>query len=171
MDSLGKVFSLFFVVILLFLVPLHDEARRMDTMSQVYVSNETTEFVNNIKNKGYITVEMYQRYIEVIDRTNNLYDVQIVHSHKIVEPFVNEAEMIEEGKYIIRFFDTYTDEILEAFDKGDTYYFSQGDYINVSIRNRNKTLSDHIFSFLSFRNVPTEKIFVTYGGMIRDEVR
>lgn len=171
MNSLGKVVNIFFIIILLFLVPLHDMARRADTMSQVYVSNETTEFVNNIKNKGYITVEMYRRYIETIDKTNNLYDVQIVHSHKVVEPFVNEDETIEEGRYVTRFFDTYQDEILEVFDKGEIYHFSQGDYINVTIKNRNQTLSNQIFSFLSARNVPTVQIFVTYGGMIRDEAR
>jgi len=171
MNSLGKVVSVFFMIILLFIVPLQDMARRADTMSQVYVSNETTEFVNTIKNKGYLTVEMYRRYIEAIDRTNNLYKVQIVHSHKIVEPVVNENETIEEGRYITRFFDTYQDEILEEFDKGEVYHFSQGDYINVTVKNRNKTLANQIFSLLSVKNVPTVEIFVTYGGLIRDEVR
>ena len=147
----------------MFLVPLQDSARKADAVSQIYISNETTEFVNNIKNKGYITLEMYKRFIQNIDKTNNLYDIQIVHSHRLIEPLVNADRIVEEH-YTVRYYNTYQDEILETFDEGNIYYFSQGDYINVNIKNRNKTLADRI-------TVSNGKIFVTYGGMIRDEFK
>lgn len=163
LNSLDKVVGIALIVLLMFLVPLQDSARKADAISQIYISNETTEFVNNIKNKGYITVEMYKRFIQNIDKTNNLYDIQIIHSHRLVEPLVN-VDGIVEGHYAVRYFNTYQDEILKTFDKGNIYYFSQGDYINVSIKNRNKTLADRI-------TVSNGKIFVTYGGMIRDEFK
>lgn len=147
----------------MFLVPLQDSARKADAVSQIYISNETTEFVNNIKNKGYITLEMYKRFIQNIDKTNHLYDIQIVHSHRLIEPLVNADRIVEEH-YTVRYYNTYQDEILETFDEGNIYYFSQGDYINVNIKNRNKTLADRI-------TVSNGKIFVTYGGMIRDEFK
>lgn len=163
LNSLDKVVGIALIVLLMFLVPLQDSARKADAISQIYISNETTEFVNNIKNKGYITVEMYKRFIQNIDKTNNLYDIQIIHSHRLVEPLVNVGGIVEEH-YMVRYFNTYQDEILKTFDKGNIYYFSQGDYINVSIKNRNKTLADRI-------TVSNGKIFVTYGGMIRDEFK
>lgn len=163
MNSLDKVVGIAFIVLLMFLVPLQDSARKADGISQAYISNETMEFVNNVKNKGYITADMYKRFIYHIDKTNNLYDIQIVHSHRLIEPLINENGTVEEH-YTIRYFNTYQDEILETFDEGNIYYFSQGDYINVSIKNRSKTLADRI-------TISSGRILVTYGGMIRDEFK
>lgn len=171
MNSLDKIISIILIVLLMYILPVLYNAQKQDTITQSYVSNETTELVTNIKNKGYITVEMYQKFINKIDKTNNLYNVEIIHSHKLIEPLYDIETNVFLGDYTTRYYNTYQDEIMSSFDTDGIYYFKQGDFISVKIVNRNKTLATKLMEFMYSSSIPKEQIFVTYGGMIRDETR
>ncbi|HHT97960.1 MAG TPA: hypothetical protein GXZ90_08725 [Clostridiales bacterium] len=169
MESFNNMLAIMIAVILMFIFPLLYFAQKQDMITQIYVSNETTNFVNNIKNKGYLTSDMYQRYIENIGNTNNVYKVEIKHSRKMVNAEYDEdsGELLEE--YYIVYIDYYEDEIIQALSENNIYYFSQGDYISLKVSNKVPTLASKIMQALYKTNIPNEQILVTYGGMIRDE--
>lgn len=145
-------------------------AQKQDAITLIYVTNETSKFVDSIKNTGFLSRTMYMDYINKIDNTNNLYNIEITHSHKIVEPIYDETTGIFLDDFDTYYINTYQDEIFDAFDQGEDYYFSHGDYISVTVVNRTKTLATKLMELLYHIDIQEEQILVTYGGMIRDEV-
>jgi hypothetical protein len=169
MDAFGKVVAIFAGVILLFIAPLFYMAQKQDSISQLYVTQETIRLTDNIRMSGVLTQTMYKDYIERIDKTGNLYELEILHAQKKVAPDYDEITDTVLDKVDSYFYNTYEDEIYQAFDEGKDYYFAQGDYISIKVVNRNKTMAGRITSYLSRGNNSEVSILVTYGGMIRDE--
>lgn len=170
MNPLSKIIAIILSVILMFIVPIMYMAQKQDVISQSYVSNETTVFIDNIKNSGYISMEMYMDYIHKIDATNNLYSIEMVHANKIVEPLYDENTGTFLEDYYIYYVNTYQDKILETLDQGKDYKFNQGDYISITVVNQTKTIATRLMELFYSSDVPDEQILVTYGGMIRDEM-
>lgn len=170
MNAFSKIVAFLLAAIILFLGPLLYIAQKQDAISQVYVSDETTKFVNSIKNTGFLTSVMYMDYIKKIDQTNNLYKIEIIHSHKVVEPLYDEDTGTFLNDYNIYYTNTYQDEVLNTFDQGEDYQFSRGDYLSVTVVNRSKTLATKLMELFYRADIPDEQILVTYGGMIRDEI-
>lgn len=170
MDSFSKIISIFLAVILMFLSPLLYMAQKQDTMSQLFVSSETTGFIDNIKNSGYVSKSMYEDFIKKIDKTGNLYQIEFTHCHRRVEPLVevNTNDILHD--FSVYYYNTYEAEIFDAFDRDQDYYFNRGDYISIRVYNRNKTIATAIIEGILSKDVEDIQIAVTYGGMIRDEV-
>lgn len=169
MDSFSSIISIFVAVIIIFIYPLLYLAQKQDMITEVYVSNETTYFVNNLRNKGYLSLEMYQNYIDNLSATRNVYDVKITHSKKMVNLEYDEETKVFLDKYYTSYIEYYEDEIIEVLDKGMDYSFSQGDYVNIKVVNISPTLAVRIMRALYRTNIATEQILITYGGLIRDE--
>lgn len=170
MESFSKIVAIFLAVILLFISPLLYLAQKQDSISLLYVSGETTKLIDNIKNSGYISKRMYDNFIKSIDRTGNLYRIEITHSHRKVEPLmdVNTDAILQD--YSVYFYNTYEAEIFEAFDRNEDYYFNRGDYISIQVSNKNKTTAVSILESILSKDIEDTQIVVTYGGMIRDEI-
>lgn len=56
-DSLSKIVAIVLAVLLMFIIPIKSEFERLDDISRIYVLNETTKFVDRVRNLGYITPE------------------------------------------------------------------------------------------------------------------
>lgn len=169
MNSFSKIVCFFLAAIVMFLGPLLYMAQKQDAISQNYITNETAKFVDSIKNTGHLSSKMYMDYIRKIDATNNLYKIEIVHSHKIVEPVYDENTGTFLNEYNTYYRNTYQDDIMDSFDRGVEYYFTQGDYISLTVFNRTRTLATKLMELFYSWDIPDEQILVTYGGMIRDE--
>ena len=170
MNSFSKIIAFLLAAIIMFIGPLLYMAQKQDAISQNYVSNETTKLVDSVKNSGFLSRNMYLDYIKKIDNTNNLYKIEIVHSHKVVVPLYDENTGVFLNDYDTYYTNTYQDEIYDSFDHGEDYYFKQGDFISVTVVNRTKTLATKVMELFYRTDIPDEEILVTYGGMIRDEV-
>ncbi|MGB8455268.1 MAG: hypothetical protein WCD89_23420 [Anaerocolumna sp.] len=170
MNSFSKIVAFILVAIIMFLGPLLYMAQKQDSINQSYISNETTRFVDSIKNTGLMSREMYMDFIRKIDHTNNLYKIEIIHSHKVVEPEYDENAGVFLNDYFTYYTNTYQDEIVSAFDQGEDYNFSQGDYISITVVNRTRTLATKLMELFYRADIPEKQILVTYGGRIRDEV-
>lgn len=170
MNSFSKIISILIAVVLMFVAPLLYYSQKQDAITQAVIEKETTEFINTIRNNGYVTRDMYKRFIEKIDKTGNLYNIEICHAHRKTVPNYDESTNTVLDGYYSYNLNTYQDEIFESFDKDEDYLFNQGDFISVTVTNRNKTMATRIMEAIYSRALQTEQIIFTYGGMIRDEV-
>jgi hypothetical protein len=169
MNPFSKIVAILIAAIIMFISPLLYMAQKQDIISQTYVSNETIKFIDNIKNTGVIDAKTYQAYVNKIDATGNIYDIEIVHAHKVVDPLydVNTGAFLND--YDIYYTNTYSSDILATFDEGKEYYFSQGDYISITVKNRSKTFATKLMESFYRTDIDDEQILVSYGGLIRDE--
>lgn len=176
-ESLSKIFALILFVLLLYLFPVENMLTRQDDVTRVFVLNETTKYVDSVRNLGYITPLMYLQYTQNLSATGLTYDVKMEHMHCSVNPvYIDPVDITSfQYDYSLNYMTTYTDEISEVLFPGipspndNIYHFSKGDYFNVTISNKNKTIATKVQEMLIMADLPIKRIIVNYGGMIRDE--
>ena len=76
-DSLITVVVIALVAVLMFVFPLMTMSDRTDDVSQLTVDTATTEFVDNVRTTGKLTLDNYGKYVENISSTGNAYDVEM----------------------------------------------------------------------------------------------
>lgn len=145
-DSLGKVVSIFIAVILMFLVPVKFYMERQENLNQTYLMTETVYLVDAIRNRGGISKEIYEEYLEKVSLLDGIYEIELKHVHfNYKSP--EERKIIREDSY-------YTRQILEVLYRDGEYPMDLGDFFQVELY-----IYDH----------GIEVPMVYYGGSIRYE--
>jgi len=87
-DTLQRVFAILIAVIIFFLLPLYIAFEKKDDISYSLALRITTNFVENVKSKGYLSKEMYDNYISRLAVTGNVYDIKLEHIAKKYNPVI-----------------------------------------------------------------------------------
>lgn len=144
-DSLTTIVAIFLAAILMFVFPLSAISEMNDQEALAMVQTYTTEFVDQIRAKGKITVEDYDAYIQKLNATGNSYDVnfevQIADSNPGKK---TENQQIGDTTY----YGVYTSQVQNMLNSNGQYNLKEGDYVNVSVKNTNTTISQMIKSVL-----------------------
>lgn len=147
-DSLITIVAIFLAAILMFVFPLAAISEMNDQEALAMVQSYTTEFVDQIRAKGKITIDDYNSYVQKLYATGNSYDVdfevQIADSNPGKK---TENQQIGDTTY----YGVYTSQImadLNDANKGNCYRLKEGDYVNVHVKNTNTTISQMIKSVL-----------------------
>ena len=70
-DSLITIIAIFLAAILMFIFPLMTMSDRTDDVSQLVVETATTEFVDNVRSTGKLTLADYDAYVQEISASGN----------------------------------------------------------------------------------------------------
>ena len=144
-NSATTIIAIFLAAILMFVFPLAAIADRNDDTSQMYVQTALDEFVNTVSAKGRLTKDDYDRLEAKLSSTNNSYDIELTISVADVNPGkkTNNTQIGDTTYYSI-----YTTQILSTLNANKTYGLKEGDYIKVSVKNTNRTISQMIKNVL-----------------------
>lgn len=157
-DSLSIVFAFIIALILMFFVPLLDTWEMQDNLSYVVTYAAVTDFVDTVRNSGYISQAAYDTFLIKLATTGNSYDVTMEHR--------------EFNEDIDAYLNTYTNEILDVIEEGNEYKLDKYDYFYVTVKNTNKTQASVLSEFFTSNNDTNFKIGAAYGGVVwavRDE--
>ena len=77
---LQRVVSILISVVIFFILPIYIAYEKKDDISYALALKITTDFVDNVNSKGYITSEMYDDFIAELAVTQNSYDVYMEHT-------------------------------------------------------------------------------------------
>lgn len=91
---LQKLIMYLLAVLLLFIYPVYTAFEKKDDISHMIVAKATHLLVDNVRNKGYLSLNMYNGYNEIINITGNFYDVKMEVKSKRYDPIVNIYECI-----------------------------------------------------------------------------
>lgn len=168
-NSFSEVVMIIITCFLFFIYPIYSVVQKEDAIVQAYVNEETTEFVDMIRNNGYLSDDMYSLFQKKILKTNNRYEIKMIHRHKQINPIYSDDGRLQDDVNVI-YHNTYEEDILrKIYEEDGIYKMNQGDFISVSIYNTNPTLSSRFQEFFLGTSVQ-HSICVRYGGMIRDEI-
>ena len=177
MEAFSKFIAIILVAIALFVVPVVHMGEQKDAITQSYVSERVTAFVEDVKKQGRITQGMYDKFLADLDDTNVVYDISMTHTHTEVSPTFTKDGSVEEVKEYDMCY--YTEEILDGIysHEADTnagevngeYRLSKGDYFTMTVTNKHSTLATKIRSRVFETEFPKTSIYVIYGGRIQDE--
>lgn len=138
-DNLQRVFSVLISVLILFLMPLYITFEKMDDISYSLALKITSNFVDTVNAKGYITEEMYNDFVKELSVTGNMYDVKMEHVAKKYNPVYY---IYDDEKNVVEVLD-YAMYTLEISNSENTKITVNGkDY---TIRDKaNESLKDNI---------------------------
>ncbi|MFS0841360.1 hypothetical protein [Paenibacillus sp. 1P03SA] len=182
---MAKYLSFTFVIIvsllLLYFYPMLNSYEQMDQISYNVTYKATTNFVDSVRTKGYITPTMYNDFQKELGKTDNLFDVQLEHDQKKYTPvYADPADPNTfKGEYGVHYEGFFNEQILGKLfpdnnlplnDPSRRYLLRVGDTFSVTVKNKNMTKATLVRDFLNNGNTsdPT-RIYVPYGGMVLNE--
>lgn len=176
-DNLSIVITMLVFVVLIVIFPLYNYFERQDDMSYNLALKETTAFVDEVLNSGYVDQQMYDDFVDKLAATGNIYDIQL-EGHEKVKVKEDEDGNTYNEQYLI----SYNDDIFSSIDSNNSvnmsnitkkniingaYFLNEGDQFYVKLKNANTTMAGAIFNTI----VPTSKkdrIVVNYGGIVKN---
>ena len=141
-ESLITITAIFLAAILMFVFPLASISEMNDSETLAAVQAYTTEFVSQIANKGKITQEDYDMYIQKLYSTGNSYDTKIEVHISDANPGKKGTIQIGDNTYYV----VYDSQINEQLESEGVYVLKEGDYVKVSYENTNQTIHQMIMS-------------------------
>lgn len=166
-DTLITVIAIFLATILMFIFPLMSVAERSDDISQLTVQTATTEFVDNSRAVGKITIQNYNKIVSTLAATGNAYDIEM--ELKILDENIGKKSAWTQGTVIGEnvYYSIYTSQIYSVLEKSEVYAMKEGDIFSVSVKNTNKTMAQTIRSvFYSISGSNTYSIAAQHSGVV-----
>lgn len=146
-DTLITVIVIGLVAVLMFVVPVMTMADRTDDISQLTVQTATTEFVNDVRTTGRLTMDKYGKYIETISSTGNAYDVEMEIKVLDENPGkkTTQAQSTKIGENV--YYSMYTSQILDAIDNNKILALKEGDIFSTSAKNSSPSMAEELKNF------------------------
>ncbi len=148
-DILMSIIAIVLATILMFIFPLMTMSDRTDDISQLSVKLATTEFVDDVRTSGKITLERYGEFLEALGSTGNIYNVEL--EIKVLDE--NPGKKITEASRYTQigenvYYSVYTSQIEGIlYNDNNIYYLKEGDIFSVSVKNTNQTIAQQLKNF------------------------
>ena len=151
-DTLITVIAIVLAAVLMFIFPLMTMSDRTDDVSQLSVETATTEFVDDVRTTGRLSIDKYNSFVQTIASTGNSFDVemtlQVLDENPGKKTTQVESTKIGENVY----YTMYTSQILDEIDRTENgknvvLALKEGDIFSASVQNTNSTLSQQLKNF------------------------
>ena len=151
-DTLITVIAIVLAAVLMFIFPLMTMSDRTDDVSQLSVETATTEFVDDVRTTGRLSIDKYNSFVQTLAATGNSYDVemtlQVLDENPGKKTTQVESTKIGENVY----YTMYTSQILDEIDRTENgknvvLALKEGDIFSASVQNTNSTLSQQLKNF------------------------
>ena len=170
-DSLTTIIAIFLAALLLFVFPLMTVAERSDDITQLNLQTATDEFVDNVRQTGVFKLEDWTKYIEQISSVGGVVPepssvLYILDENPGVK--TTQAEMTKIGENVYyKFYTSQIEEELKRSENGNKIVLKQGDRIEVSVKNTNKTMAQILRNFFySLSGNNAYEIAAKHGGVV-----
>lgn len=187
-DNVSIILAAIIGTILIVILPLYSVLDRQDSTSYNVVLTLTTNFVDNIRTKGFIDKKTYTEYIQGLATTGNTYKVEIeAHRKTLIHDVQYDKDGIPEYNAdgsIKTKEDTFVEDTLidntydimgsleqkeleEKSNRSNTYLLKEGDEIYVKVYNTNITSGSIIYGYIA-GSASSKVIDISYGGVINN---
>lgn len=144
-DTFISVIAVGLSAILMFVFPVMAIADRVDKVSQIDTETMTSDFINEIKSTGKLTLDEYNEFITNLTSDGNLYDIELEFRILDENPGKKALQAAKDkiGENI--YYSVFTTQIEEALNSPQKVYeLKEGDIAIVTVRNTNITLAQQI---------------------------
>jgi len=175
-DNISIIFTAIIGVFLIVILPLFSILDRQDSMSYNVVLTQTTKFVDNIRNNGFIDKESYYNYISALASTANTYKVDMEIYRKRLIPdtesgsdtYIEDVELFNtmDVLEVIESENSITDAD-KSNEKNNVYLLRENDEVYFKVYNTNMTAGSVIYN--AFASTGTNKVInISYGGVVNN---
>ena len=172
MSSLGDtfitIFGIVLAAILMFAFPLMSMSDRTDDIVTMTAQTATTEYVDDVRTRGKITMDNYSAFEQRLASTGNAYDIEMEVKVLDENPGkkTTQANYTKIGENV--YYSMYTSQILDAMNaNGGVLTLKEGDMFSTSVKNTNTTLSQQLKNFFyTVAGNDTYAIAAQHGGYV-----
>ncbi len=168
-DTVITITAIALAAVLMFVFPLMTMSDRTDDVSKLAVETSTTEFVDDVRTTGKLTMDKYSKFVENISSTGNSYDVEmelkVLDENPGKKTTQASPDKIGENVY----YSKYTSQILDELEKSSkkTMPLKEGDIFSTSVKNTNTTMSQQLKNFFySVTGNDTYTIAAEHAGVV-----
>nr|WP_237690611.1 hypothetical protein [Paenibacillus caui] len=168
---------------LLYFFPSMQTAKRQDDVALLTSYRQIEQFVDAVRNKGYITPEMYSEFESELGAYFSGYEIEMEHRHKKYHPEYGDPADSSTflGQYSVQYDAYYNNTIMEALFPASNqtaapdqiqdrkYLLSAGDYFDVRVTPAESTASSILNRFLYGNGLKEIQVPLIYGGMVLNE--
>ncbi|WP_338657284.1 hypothetical protein V6B14_22290 (plasmid) [Sporosarcina psychrophila] len=179
-NIISKVFAVILLVFVMIFVPIYQSYQRQDDLAQQVAYQAVTDFVDNVRTKGYISPKMIEDFETRLELGSYLFKSEFVHEKKVYTPIytdpTNPATFT--GDYVVDYDEYHKGQIMpylftesSSVPKQDRkYQMTAGDFFFVNVENMTRSKSSMLFDFFTGGNSGDGvTIVVPYGGMVLNE--
>lgn len=170
-DTLITIIAIALAAVLMFVFPLMTMSDRTDDVSQLTIETATTEFVDDIRTTGKLTLDKYSKFVENISSTGNTYDVEMEVKVLDENPGkkTTQAESTKIGENV--YYSMFTSQILSSITgsngESKTLALKEGDIFSANVKNTNQTLSQQLKNFFySVTGNDTYTVAAEHAGIV-----
>lgn len=167
METFSKAIGMVVFIVLIFIFPMVYQSQRYDTVAQSYVSSITDDFIDNICETGKLAANDYTDFISALNKSGNLYDVNLtvkeINITKTAAGTISSTTREVTNDDIIK--QLFSTSVAES--KQNVMKIGSGSYVNVVVKNKNKTLSARLQQVFYATVIDNPTIYVTDGGVVR----
>lgn len=170
-DTLITIVAIGLAAVLMFVFPLMTMSDRTDDVSQLTVDTATTEFVDDVRTTGKLTLDKYSKFVENISATGNAYNVEMEVKVLDENPGkkTTQATATKIGENV--YYSMYTSQILDSLESNGAQTkvltLKEGDIFSASVKNTNSTLSQQLKNFFySVSGNDTYTIAAEHAGIV-----
>lgn len=170
METFSKAVGITIFVVALFMFPMMYHAQKYDTVVQSYVTGVTNDFVEDVCEKGCLTQDDYSNFIADLNKSGNLYTVEMsyVRDNVMPEYKLSSKDVATDLVKKVQIESTTEDIMSKLFESTSSEFkMSKGNYFSVKVYNKNKTMFTRLQQILYSADVSTKQIYATDGGTIR----
>ena len=166
-DTLITVIAIFLAAILMFVFPLMALSERTDDMAQLSVQTATTEFVDDVRTTGKLSLSDYEQFLQTITATGNAFDVELEIKHLDENPGqkTTQAEVTKIGENI--YYNEYTSQIMDKLEDKGYIRQKEGDMFSTIVKNTNTTIAQQLRGFFyKIAGNENAQVFAKHGGVV-----
>ena len=146
-DTLITVVSIGLAALLMFVFPLITMSERTDDVSQLSVETATTEFVDDVRTSGKLTLDKYDKFVQSVGATGNTYDVNMEIKKLDENPGKKTSLGVQDRIGDNVYYSEYTSQILNKLKSDSSLKLNEGDIFSASVKNTNLTISQQMKGF------------------------
>lgn len=180
-NALSLMAAALVACLLLYLYPVSQSYEQQDQISYNIVYKSVTTFVDSVRSKGYISPAMYNDFMNELDKSGNLYEIEMQHDQKLYNPVYDNPSDAStfQNRYEVYYDSVYTEDILSVLypenelpvsDSERKYLLKQYDSFSVTVTNSNTTKATLVRNLLNLSDSGNKvRIYLPYGGMVLNE--
>lgn len=158
-------------------IPVYQNYQRQDDLAYQVAYQAVTDFVDNVRTKGYISPQMVEDFETNLELGSYLYKTEFIHEKKAYTPVYSDSGDWS-GEYVVDYDEYYKSQIMphlfnESHGKPKAerkYLLSEGDFFTVRVENMTRTKSSMLREFLIAGNSGDGvEIVIPYGGLVLNE--
>ncbi len=167
-DVVQRIFAILLSVLIFFLLPLYIAFEKKDDIAYALALKVTTNFVNQVTEKGYLTIDMYNDYISELSTTGNVYDISMEYVAKQYNPVIQilgktnasngKVVLVKEYDYLEKKDD------FEAYDKDNSKKDIFNDINILGFSKNDSSTKAQVTYKLSNRKYSTDQIINLLNG-------